>query len=92
MSSFFSAAAGGWACAVSWTCLIPASMLTRPLIASTCDESWALSCCSDFRPDRISPNRAETSGFEDMAGDCETKEGKWQSCGKLRKLWKQTDL
>lgn len=62
--------AEAWLCAaVSWTCLIPASMLTRPLMASTWDDSEALSCCSAFRPDRISPSRAETSGFEDMAGD-----------------------
>lgn len=46
----------------SWTCLIPARVFTRPLIASTEEASWEWSCLRDLSDDRISCKRALVSG------------------------------
>jgi len=38
----------------SWICLMPARVLTRPLMASTEADNWECSCLSDLTDERIS--------------------------------------
>ena len=51
-----------------WTDCTPASMVTLPLIASTADVSFRLSCCRDLIPARTSFSRPWRSAEE--AGTC----------------------